>query len=125
MREAMVSTQHIDTARKFLKDADREYEAGDVMQASEKLWGAAAHIVTAEMKRRGMGARSHRALVQAVEKFADDEKDPSIRDMFGIARSFHSNFYNGTMEDYEFEVDRPAVHRFVDRILEMSNGSES
>ena len=121
----MLSAQHIKTARKFLADADREYEAGDVLQASEKLWGAAAHVVTAEMKRRGMEARSHRALVQAVEKFAVDAEDPSIRDMFGIARSFHSNFYNGTMEDYEFEVDRPAVHRFVDRILELENGAKS
>ncbi len=56
----MLATEHIDTARQFLLDADREYEGGDILQASEKLWGAASHIVIAEMKRREMTIRTHR-----------------------------------------------------------------
>ena len=88
----MLTTDHIDTARKFLDDADREFEAGDILQASEKLWGAASHVVIAEMKRRGMEAKSHRAMVQAVDQFSDELNDRSLRDMFLAARFFTRTF---------------------------------
>ena len=121
----MLTTDHIETAQKFLEDADREFASGDILQASEKLWGAASHVVIAEMKRRGMETKTHRSMVQAVEKFAQEAEDRSLRDMFGVARAFHSNFYNGMMEDYEFVLDRPTVHRFVDRMLEQTSGEDA
>lgn len=120
----MLTTDHIETAQRFLDDADREYEAGDIMQASEKLWGAASQVVIAEMKSRGLEPRSHREMVQAVEMLAQEFEDRSLRDMFGIARAFHQNFYNGTMADYEFEADRPAIHLFVKRMLEISDSAD-
>ena len=55
----MFATDHIDTARQFLLDADREYEAGDILQASEKLWAAASHVVIAEMQRRDLESNGH------------------------------------------------------------------
>ena len=121
----MLTTEHIETAQKFLEDADREFDAGDILQASEKLWGAASHVVIAEMKRRGMRANSHRSMVQAVDLFAEEQNDRSLRDMFVAARFFHQNFYNGIMEDYEFVLDRPTVHRFVERMLELSEQSDN
>ncbi len=120
----MLAAEHIETAQKFLDDADREFEVGDILQASEKLWGAASHVVIAEMKRRGMEAKSHRSMVQAVEKFADEAEDRSLRDMFAVARAFHSNFYNGNMERYEFILDRPTVHLFVEKMLDLPRQSE-
>ena len=41
----MLMSEHVETAQKFLDDADREYAAGDILQASEKLWKAASHVV--------------------------------------------------------------------------------
>ncbi len=117
----MLATEHIDTARKFLQDADREYEAGDILQASEKLWGAASHVVIAEMKSRGNNAQTHRAMVDAVQQFAVEFDDASLIQGFRAARYFHSNFYNGFMNDYEFEVDRPEIHRFVERMIELTS----
>ena len=116
----MLATEDIQTARQFLEDADREYEAGDMLQASEKLWGAASHTVIAEMHRREMAASGHRAMVLAVQQFADELEDPALSDMFAGARALHANFYHGFMEDYEFEIDREKVHRFVDRMLALS-----
>ena len=121
----MLTEDHIDTAHKFLADTDREFEAGDILQASEKLWGVASHAVIAEMKRRGMKANSHRSMVQAVGQFAQETNDRSLRDMFVAARLFHQNFYNGTMEDYEFVLDRPTVHNFVERMLELNASADN
>ena len=113
----MLATQHIETARQFLVDADREFESGEILQASEKLWGAASHVVIAEMHRREMSASGHRAMVLAVQQFTEEEDDPALSDMFAGARALHANFYHGFMEDYEFEIDRERVNRFVERML--------
>ena len=116
----MLATEHIETAHQFLADADREYQAGDMLQASEKLWGAASHVVIAEMHRREMQASGHRAMVLAVQRFAGELEDPALSDMFAGARALHANFYHGFMEDYEFEIDREKTHRFVNRMLTLS-----
>ena len=84
----MLATEHIATAQQFLVDADREYEAGDVLQASEKLWGAASHMVIAEMKRREMPIRTHRQTVEAVNALAGEFETPSLADWFIAARGY-------------------------------------
>ncbi len=35
----MAAEEHRETALAFLDASDREFDAGDVLQASEKLWG--------------------------------------------------------------------------------------
>ena len=116
----MLATEHIETARQFLSDADREFEAGDMLQASEKLWGAATQVVIAEMQRRGMKASGHRAMVLAVQEIAKDIEYPPLNGLFASARALHANFYHGFMEDYEFAVDRENVHQFVNRMIALS-----
>ncbi len=116
----MLATEHIDTARQFLLDADREYEAGDILQASEKLWGAASHVVIAELKRRGIESRTHRSLVEGVEMLAEENNIPSLADWFVAAQRLHSNFYNGDLDDWNFELHRGRVHQFVDRMIELN-----
>lgn len=39
--------QRVQKAQEFLAVSDAEFAKGDDMQASEKLWGAAAHAVMA------------------------------------------------------------------------------
>ena len=39
--------KHAQTAREFLIAAGREFETGDKLQGSEKMWGAAAHAIMA------------------------------------------------------------------------------
>ena len=43
----MLTQEHAQTARDFLTVADEEFSAGDMLQGSEKMWGAAAHAVMA------------------------------------------------------------------------------
>ena len=117
----VLATDHIETARQFLLDADREYEAGDVLQASEKLWGAASHVVIGEMKSRGMAVRTHRQTVEAVEAFSKEFREPSLADWFIAARGLHRNFYNGDLDDWDFRMHRRRVHQFVDRMIELTN----
>ncbi len=116
----MLATDHIQTAQQFLCDADREYEAGDILQASEKLWGAASHVVIAEMKSRGIESRTHRSLVEGVEMLAEEFQTPALADWFVAAQRLHSNFHNGDLDDWNFDLHRRRVHRFVNRMIELT-----
>ena len=50
----MECEEHRRTAREFLAASDQEFAAGDHLQASEKLWGAASHaVMAAAMLRTG------------------------------------------------------------------------
>lgn len=116
----MLATEHIATAQQFLVDADREYEAGDILQASEKLWGVASHVVIAEMKRREMPVRTHRQTVEAVNALADEFESPSLADWFIAAQGLHRNFYNGDLDDADFLNHRRRVIWFVERMIELT-----
>ena len=116
----MLATEHADLAQQFLRDADREYEADDIFQASEKLWGAASHVAIAEMHRRGIRAQKHAAISQFVKRFADEVEEPILFSNFKAAEALHSNFYHGWMEDHQFEENRELVNDFVNRMIELT-----
>ena len=117
----MSATEHIALAKQFLIDADIEYEAGDIFQASEKLWGAASHVATAEMHRRGIRAQNHVATTRFVKQLANEVKEPILFSNFKAAEALHSNFYHGWMEDHQFEENRELVRQFVDRMLQLKS----
>ena len=115
--------EHVQTAREFLKASDREFEAGDKFQASEKLWGATCQAIMAIAEQRGWsyGKSKHRSVV--VDRLADECEESWLKSGYGIAEKFHANFYNDFMEDYAVERDRPVVHRLVERLLSLNGSS--
>ncbi|MXX92659.1 MAG: hypothetical protein F4Y63_04295 [Chloroflexi bacterium] len=124
----MLATDHIQLAKQFLVDADRELEDGDVFQASEKLWGAASHVVIAEMHRREIKQSGHRAMVRSVGHFGEDFNDPVLRPLFSSAEILHANFYHGFLENEDVKEHRDSVNVFVNRMVELidrRNGAEN
>ena len=113
----MLAPEHVDTAREFLDAADKEFEAGDVLQGSEKMWGAASHALIAVAQDRGWAHGSHRDMLIAAERLAEERGDPIISLGFGIAEKFHANFYHGFMQDYQRQRSRVQVRDFVGRVL--------
>ena len=119
----MRASEHVETARKFLADADREYEAGDALQASEKLWGAASHVVIAEMHRRGIKQGGHYSTLQTVKTIGEGVDDPELYLLFKVAEMLQANFYHGFLDPDEIPENRDLVHDFVGRMLTYTNGS--
>ena len=109
--------EHVQIARSFLENAGREFDAGDQLQGSEKLWGAATHAVTALAKQRGWRFGKSNARSRAVEWLAEEENDPSWSSGYLAAEQFHANFYHDFMEDYTIDRARPIVGEFVRRVL--------
>ncbi len=121
----MLTTDHAQTAAGFLADSDREFASGDVLQASEKLWGAAAHAVMAVAQQRGLECGTHRTLINSARQIAEEQNDDLLRSEMRVgilaAQHFHSNFYNSAMEPEDVAYDRPLAHRFVALMLALLN----
>ena len=118
----MTAAEHAQTARDFLVASDREFAAGDHLQGSEKLYGAATQAIIAICQQRGWRYKSHRAMQQAVTALEREYDDPFIAAGFASANRFHENFFHDYLEDYEVEANRPSVHQFVARLLALLDG---
>lgn len=78
----------------MLGHADEFLHAGDLVQASEKGWGAAAHYMKAVVKQRGWTNRSHRDFFTIKDRLANETNDPGrISLLFREANALHQNFY--------------------------------
>ncbi len=95
----------------------REFEAEDVLQASEKLWGAAMHALMAIGQMEGLPVGSHRELRMAARHLTNLRNDVSIYSGYKVAERFHANFYHGFMEDFQISEGREDVREFVVRLL--------
>ena len=111
--------EHLKTAQSFIEAADKEFDAGDHLQASEKLWGAASHVVMAAAQQHGWPYGSHRAMKTAADRMGEIYNDSSLSNGFGLAEKFHANFYHDFMEDYQLDSDRPKIRDFVERVTEL------
>ena len=92
--------EHLRISHQFLRQAEEEFATGDRLQASEKAWGAAAHAVKAVAQHRGWQHDGHRYLFDAVDRIYRETEDAELRDLFRIANSLLTNFYeNWQSED--------------------------
>ncbi len=95
---------HVDTADVFLARARADLADGDLLQASEKGWGAAARMVKALAASRGWKHHSHRDLYQVVNRLSNAPEDRRLGPLFRSANTPHENFYEGPMP-VEFTAD--------------------
>ncbi len=77
----------------LLAQAEKELAQGDIRQASEKGWGAAAQIVKAVAQPRGWPHQRHAALFPVIASLAEETGDDQLRNLFQVANSLHTNFY--------------------------------
>ena len=83
------------TSRDSLTKAKAYLEQDDLLQASEKGWGAAAQMVKCIAESRGWRHEGHRELYQVVGRLSEENGDPEMRTLFRLAGDLHVNFYEG------------------------------
>ena len=113
----MQASEHTRIALAWLRVSDEEFAEGRRMQASEKLWGAAAHALLAVITERGWRHGGHRDLVVAIRRLVEETGDATLKEKFDVARKFHANFYQNHMGDGDLAYFRPLVHEFVPTVL--------
>ena len=113
----MVSqTTYREQSRVFLEQAYRELREGDLYQASEKGWGAAAQMVKAAAAERGWEHERHRDLFETVFTLSGETGDREISRLFWAANALHTNFYEGRMREADVQDALEHVTRFVDKL---------
>ncbi len=113
-------TQQVQTyrerSRTFLVKAREELLAGDLEQASEKAWGAAALMVKAVAVRRGMEHQKHHHLFRVVDALVRETGDRRMDTLFAAANGFHINFYEDWFTASQVERRLDDVSDFVARL---------
>ena len=107
---------HSGVATEFLGKARDYLAAGDLLQASEKGWGAAAQTIKAIAEARGWAHRSHRDLYRAVDLAAAESSDAELQDLFHSANALQQNFYEGRMTESGVERGLARVEEFAGRL---------
>jgi len=102
--------------RKYFRDAEAFLAKGDHVQASEKLWGAAAEMVKVVAAKRGVELRTHRDLWEFVTKLRTEQKDPELSRLFLQANYLHQNFYEGILPPEVIVDGAEAVKKFIDKL---------
>lgn len=110
--------KHTRLARQLLDDARHEIAAGDLVQGSEKLWGATSQALMAYCASHGMPHGKYANRRHAAFELAEQMDNPFIRATFGVAQSCHSNFYNDWMEQEDLDGYLPDIEALVNMVLD-------
>ena len=77
----------------LLTQARIELNKGDILQASDKVWGATAHAVKAVCQRMGWNHHAHNHINAAANYIATELGREDLRFVFGYLESLHANWY--------------------------------
>ncbi len=105
----------------YWQQAQDELEKGDLRQASEKGWGAAAQIVKAVAEHRGLEHKSHRDLFEVVSSLNNER----INAGFSFANTLHINFYEGWLTENLVRQYLNSVGEFVHVLAASELGERS
>ncbi len=109
------TTTYREQSRIFLAQAYEELAKGDLPQASEKGWGAAAQMVKAVAQQRGWEHRGHRELHGVIGTLLSETGDTELTTLFGVAGDLHMNFYENRSKANVVGNHLQQVERFVDK----------
>ena len=104
---------HMTISRSFIAQARAELEGGDRLQASEKVWGAAAHALTSIAVQRGWYHDDHHTIRQIAIQLGLEFDRPDFEPKVARAEVYHSNFYAN--REYADAIERgiDLVEQFV------------
>ena len=116
LRMTIPDNKYAAMGRDYMQRAEGYLRQGDLTQACEKSWGAAACTLKSIAEERGWHHQSHSLLNDLASQFADELGRPGLRDLFFVARSMHQNFYENWIQE---DVVEHGVGRVKDYLAEL------
>ncbi len=96
-----------------------ELEAGDLLQASEKLWGSAAQALKSIAEKRGWKHNSHAQFYNIVAELRKETNSLVLDSGFDAANQLHVNFYENRMAETRIRSRAAKVLSFIDLVAEL------
>ena len=93
--------EHREISAQFLSHAEDELRKGDLLQASEKAWGAVSHYVNSIARQRGWPLGSHRRLIDNANRLinTDTRHASHMRRLLRSIEALHANFYQAFLDE--------------------------
>ena len=110
----MTVQKYRDDRRSLLAQARAELAAGDVRQASEKGWGAAALMFKSIAEDREWDHERHRHFAIAASRLRSELGNRDVIRFFNVAESLHGNFYEDQMAAGDIAEGLDDVERLLD-----------
>ena len=111
---------YINTSREFYARARAYLAANDLLQTSEKGWGAAALRVKSVAELRGWHHYSHGSLSEIIDRLVDETGDREFRELFKSAGTLHRNFYEGFLSREQARRCLNRVARLLGKLENLS-----
>ena len=105
---------HASQAREFLDKAQDYLATGDLHQASEKGWGAAAHMAKAVALTQGWPYERHSQFHQVMNRVTNLTGNDRLRPLHGRADVLHVNFY-----ELKDGLDQETIRKDLSDIAEL------
>ena len=120
-----IADQYRQTSARFMRQAEYEFERGDLLQASEKSWNAAVQQLKALATLRGMSHNDHWNLRLVARQMVDETGNERIGLLFNAGEALHSNFYEQWMPEAEVRARMNNMGELIDLLVSVPtpNGS--
>ena len=125
-----------ETAREFLREADANFLVDDYLSGSHRIRDAATYAVIAVCQHRNWPCGNRADLDSSVRRLASELRDAGMIDdaltleaEYIVACNSHISFYHRDMDleggnGLYFAIARRSVHRFVERMLAISESAD-
>ncbi len=110
------SVRNMEIARHLLRQAQEELDRDDILQASEKVWGAAAHAVKAVAEKRRWFNDADWRLRKIVAVLTEEQQDTTLLGDYLTARDAHYNFYHHEFNSREVQQSVNAAGQLVQKL---------
>ena len=110
----MATEKYHDDSRALLAQARVELYEGDVRQASEKGWDAAALMLKAIAEQRGWEHGRHRDLSRIASRLRSETGNRDVFRFYQVADSLHGNFYEDLLPARDIAEGLDDVEHLLD-----------
>ena len=107
-----LSNRYRKMSQKYMRQAQEELNKGDLSQATEKAWGAAAESLKSIAAQRRWNHKNHGLLRDMATQLYMEFGRLRVIDLFGFLENAHTNYY-------EHRWDRDEVQLHIDRSREL------
>ena len=116
LRNPVATQKYRNDSRTLLAQGRAELAQGDVRQASEKGWGAAALMLKAIAEQRGWEHGKHRHLSRMASRLRAETGDRDIYRWYQVADALHGNFYEDETAPEDIGESLDDVARLLDKL---------
>jgi len=102
---------------KFIREAKEFEEKGDLVQASEKYWGAVTALLNIVGEKKGIPHYTHRDYWEIMNHIIDETKDEALTELFALAEKLHANFYHSFIPEHQFAIYSKKIKMLIEKLL--------